>query len=265
MALERGVVVQHIHQHFSNVAEQYNDIRTTDREPVALIRRVLSEDRQVTALDVGCGPGRYDLALLEALGSKLHLICLDANASMLQKAASLLEEKWADQVSFVKGSADDLPCADASIDCILSFNAIHHFPLNRFFQEVGRVLKKNGWAFIYTRTRTQNQRSIWGRHFPDFAAKESRLFEIEELEERLIKVPQLDLLSVDAFKFLRSASLKQLVEQAELKHYSTFCLYPQGQFQSALQQFRENVRATYANEHQISWSDENMMLVLRRR
>jgi len=65
----------------------------------------------------------------------------------------------------------------------MSFNAIHHYDLEKFFSEVYGSLKDDGHLFIYTRLRNQNYRSIWGEHFPLFADMENRLYELNELEE----------------------------------------------------------------------------------
>ncbi|MCH8191935.1 MAG: methyltransferase domain-containing protein, partial [Chloroflexi bacterium] len=60
----------------------------------------------------------------------------------------------------------ELPIRAETLDCVLTFNAIHDFPLPGFLQESHRVLKDGGYLFIYTRSRSQNQRTVWGRHFP---------------------------------------------------------------------------------------------------
>jgi len=58
------------------------------------------------------------------------------------------------------GDASKLPLENNSMDCIMTFNAIHHFDLEKFFSEVYGSLKDSGRLFIYTRLRNQNYRSI---------------------------------------------------------------------------------------------------------
>ena len=81
--------------------------------------------------------------------------------------------------------AEQLPLADRSVDIVTSFNAVHHFDLERFTREVARVLRPGGHLFVYTRTPEQNAESIWGRAFPGFLSHESRLQDETTLERVL--------------------------------------------------------------------------------
>jgi hypothetical protein len=58
-----------------------------------------------------------------------------------------------------------------SLDAMVTFNAIHHFILSDFLGETSRVLQDNGHLFICTRLRSQNERDIWGRFFPNSVKK----------------------------------------------------------------------------------------------
>ena len=79
-------------------------------------------------------------------------------------------------------AAEQLPLADHSVDFVTTFNAIHHFDLDRFADEVARVLSRRGDLFVYTRTPEQNAASIWGRAFPGFTTHENRLHDETTLE-----------------------------------------------------------------------------------
>jgi ubiquinone/menaquinone biosynthesis C-methylase UbiE len=59
-----------------------------------------------------------------------------------------------------KAIADNLPIEDNSLNCIFIFNAVHHFKLLKFLNETSRVLRANGYLFIYTRLRSQNEREM---------------------------------------------------------------------------------------------------------
>ncbi len=56
------------HHHFSRIAHKYRDVRTTDLEPVLLIKKKLQKLTEIIAADVGCGAGRYDIKLFDHLG-----------------------------------------------------------------------------------------------------------------------------------------------------------------------------------------------------
>ena len=72
-----------LNEHFSGIAQNYRDIRTTDSRPVSYITRHLNEFQTIKAADIGCGSGRYALKLFQYLGVKLYLYCIDCNEHML--------------------------------------------------------------------------------------------------------------------------------------------------------------------------------------
>ena len=146
--------------HFSRIAHRYRDLRTTDLEPISFLARELSDLPWVEAADVGCGAGRYDLLLHEHLGEKLHLTCADANSDMLNALNIYLKRNGVRKFKTVNASAESLPFSNDALDCVFSFNSVHHFSLQRFLEESARILKKGGYLFIYTRLQGQNGRNI---------------------------------------------------------------------------------------------------------
>ena len=121
-----------------------------------------------------------------------------------------------------------------SLDCAFTFNAIHHFPLAPFLEESCRALRPGGHLFIDTRLRSQNERNIWGRHFPAFAEKEIRLY---DLESTIDSVAGLQLIECRPFRCPRICDIERLRQQALNKRYSTFSLYDSKEFAPALERF----------------------------
>lgn len=228
------------------------------------IRDNLEGLKEIDAVDVGCGTGRYDKQLFDILGDKLHLYCLDCNEEMLEELSDYLLENGIVNFRALRGFDINMPLAEGSRDAVLTFNAIHHFNLPGFLQESSRVLKDKGHLFIFTRLRSQNKRNIWGRFFPKFNEKETRLYELNELEGALERMPTLELESVKIFEFERIDTLDWLVNQAVNHHYSTFSLYGEKEFEEALLGFIENVSAHFGNTERIVWHAENIMLVIRK-
>lgn len=253
-----------ISAHFSKVAREYNELRTTDPEPVEYMAHLLAKNKYIRAADVGCGPGRYDLSLFEKLGNKLHLVCCDANEEMLRELQQYLKENSQTNFETVHAKASDLPLKDHSFNCVFTFNAIHHFDFPGFLSEAERILKKNGHLFIYTRTRSQNSQTLWGCFFPKFSKKESRLYELNELEKAINSVSTLEITSIEQFHFKRSSSLKNLLNHARSHHYSTFSLYRPDEFDQACQKFEQEIRHTYKNLDHITWEDQNTLMVVRK-
>ncbi len=247
--------------HFSAIAPRYSGLRTTDLEVITRVIEKLPARQPLRIVDVGCGSGRYDIELLSRLEEALSLFCLDYNFEMLRTLHQELGRQRLDGYDVLQGSARSLPFRGQHLDSVLTFNAIHHFNVPTFLRECARVLRPDGAVLIYTRTRSQNRRNIWGRYFPSFAEKETRLFEIEELEELVAGTPGLELDEVQGFRFHRAASLDWLLEQARNHHYSTFALYGPSEFDRAMRRFGENVRRNYLDPAHVTWQDTNTLLV----
>jgi ubiquinone/menaquinone biosynthesis C-methylase UbiE len=235
----------------------------TNNKTFLFIKDKFQNLSEIEAADVGCGGGRYDLELFRHLGDKLHLTCIDYNSSMLNELIQNLKEHKIKNFKAIKAPADDLPLTDNSLDCMFTFNAIHHFKLLDFLKEAFRVLRDNGYLFIYTRLRSQNKRNIWGRYFPKFNEKETRLYELNELE-KILNETTLRLESVEYFKYKRIVELEWLVAQAKNHHYSTFYLYDEKEFEESLKEFQENIAREFKKLDKITWNDENIMIVIKK-
>jgi len=252
-----------IDHHFSKIAGQYENLRTTDIEPIMFIKNKLNNKERINAADIGCGTGRYDLKLFQYLNNEIFLIGIDRNKNMLREISKKISPKQSDKFKLVNASLEKLPISDSCLDCIFSFNALHHFKLSIFLKEASRILKKNGFLFIYTRLRSQNKRNIWGKFFPEFHEKEIRLYESDHLKKCIEKIQLLELDTVKFFQYERKASLEWLETLARHHHYSTFYLYDEQEFEEALVQFRDNLVDHFNNLNEIKWYDENVMLLIR--
>jgi ubiquinone/menaquinone biosynthesis C-methylase UbiE len=257
--------MENVHTHFSKIAYKYKVLRTTDPEPIAHIEEKLRALPNIVAADIGCGDGRYALELFQYFSSRLTLYCIDCNERMLEQLTAYLRHKGIRNFQVKQARASNLPIKDKTLDCVVTCNAIHHFRLVPFLKEVYRVLKDNGYLFIYTRTRSQNSRNIWGRYFPYFCEKETRLYELDELETILNNMPNLELESVKVFEYRRESTLDRLIEQAQNHHYSTFALYTKEESEEALLAFGRNLQERFENMEQIRWLDENVLLVVHKK
>jgi len=248
--------------HFSQVASIYSQIRTIDYELINYITKKLASMSNIVAADIGCGDGRYSIKLIEKLRDRLSLTCVDNNYEMLQQISKISSNFQNLQTK--QAPAEKLPFDDNSLDCIFSFNAIHHFKINEFAKECNRVLKNNGLLFIYTRLKEQNESNIWGKFFPDFSKKENRLFDNHSLTERISSQTSLNLKSTESFQHDRSSDIRTLVSKAEKKHYSTFSLYTVSEFEKSLGKFIQNIHQNFSNPENIQWVDENTMFVFQK-
>lgn len=74
-----------------------------------------------------------------------QVTCLDATPAMLEVGKEESEKAGIDNITFVKGVAEELPFLDNSFDIVISRLAFHHFVNpNEIFAEMKRVLKPGG-------------------------------------------------------------------------------------------------------------------------
>ena len=251
-----------MYDHFSRIATGYNELRTTDLEPVLFIKNTLKHLKQIKAADIGCGAGRYDLLFFKYLNN-LNLTCIDINQSMLKETMNYLKSNGITHFKIMKSEGNDIPLKNRSQDCIFTFNVIHHFNFVRFIENAARVIKKAGYIFIYTRLRSQNARNIWGRYFPLFLEKEKRLFQRNKIETIINSTGTLTIESFKKFKYKRSSSLKQLLYRALNRHYSTFSIYSNAELEDSARNFQKNIMSTFSNPDNVEWFDENILFLLR--
>ena len=248
--------------HFSKIAPIYSQVRTIDYELINYIAKKLAFKQTIVAADIGCGDGRYSIKLVEKLRNRLSLTCVDVNYEMLQQISKMTSNFQNLQTR--QAFAEKLPFEDNSLDCIFSFNAIHHFKINEFAKECNRVLKNNGVLFIYTRLKEQNESNIWCKFFPDFSKKENRLFDSQSLTKHISNQTSLNLTSTEFFEHKRSSDIQTLVSKAENKHYSTFSLYTVSEFEKSLGKFKQNIYENFSNPENIQWVDENTMFLFQK-
>ena len=259
----RASAQQEMLSHFARIGPVYRSMRTTDVEPVREIERVLAGTSPISAADIGCGAGRYDRLLFEHLPG-LHLTCVDVNATMLEQAAAYLRAGGARNFDLVHSGVEELALADRSLDAVFTFNAVHHFDFAAFLRKACDALRPDGRIFIYTRLPEQNARTLWGRYFPEFCARETRLFGLQEMRHGIERTLGLTFESVTSFRFPRRTPLHRLLDQARSKHYSTFALYEPQEFERALRQFEWRVRQEFDDLERIEWCDENVLIEVRR-
>jgi ubiquinone/menaquinone biosynthesis C-methylase UbiE len=258
-------MMKSIERHFSTISDIYRGLRTTDLEPILHIKKELHELPMINAVDIGCGCGRYELKLLQYVGNRLNLLCLDKNKEMLAQTKVYLSRHNIENFNTIISIAENLPILSKSVDCIFTFNAIHHFNLSGFLKETSRVLKYEGILFIYTRSRSQNSHSVWGKYFPLFAEKEKRLSEIDKLKKLIEDFHCLEIKNIQLFKYPRISNLDQLIKQACNHHYSTFSLYHDSDFKKSLKKFKKNLKKNFKDLNNINWIDENVLLVIRKK
>ena len=105
----------------------------------ARIRELTSPDQAI--LDIGCGTGTILRSLAEAGYRSLH------GMEISDYACQRLEREG---IRMSQGSLLDLPMADATFDVVISSQVLEHvIRRRRFIEQIDRVLKPGGRAFIF--------------------------------------------------------------------------------------------------------------------
>jgi len=129
------------------------DTRTLADESLQLLRGRLPQQiiddciAGKTILDMGCGSGRYSIALARA-GAK-RVVGID-----IQRKSFAAAERWCRQhglaVTFLEANFHNLPFAGRSFDFVFCNGTLHHSSsINRGLQELARILKAPGRSFLY--------------------------------------------------------------------------------------------------------------------
>jgi ubiquinone/menaquinone biosynthesis C-methylase UbiE len=144
-----------VSRQFSSTADAYA-ASTTHNDPAALAEIVtladLSEDE--VALDIATGPGTVALVF----ASKLRrAVALDLTASMLAMTAERAKKLELDNVSCVRGLAENLPFEDKAFDLVAVRTAPHHYAdVRAAILEMARVAKIGGRVLIVDTTAPED-------------------------------------------------------------------------------------------------------------
>jgi ubiquinone/menaquinone biosynthesis C-methylase UbiE len=98
-------------------------------------------------LDVGCGGGRYSLAMAK-MGAK-SVVGVDVSESGLKDAAMRADRLKFSNVTFRQATALELPFSDAEFDFVCCAGVLHHTRgVERGLREIHRVLKPAGSLYM---------------------------------------------------------------------------------------------------------------------
>jgi ubiquinone/menaquinone biosynthesis C-methylase UbiE len=232
-------------QYFDTISTQYDKVRGHEILGEVLERVAELAQPRDLVVDVATGTGLFSVPLAAA---GHHVLGLDANPSMLrvaQKKARLQGVPF----RAIQCRAERLPLAHHSVSVMLSTNAIHHFDLRSHFRQVQRALQPGGHYLIFTRFQSQNRRSIWGELFPDFAQKETRLYTPQDFERLDRDFESLSLERLDVLSFTKPFDPHRILNTATQRKYSTFAMYSEREFQSALSVFKQRIAEYEANQY----------------
>lgn len=182
-----------VKQNYDQLAEAYGRNRKLHPrvlEQLISLGRLTDESR---VLEIGCGTGNY----VKAISAQTGAVCtgIDPSREMLRVAQSnhgLPKNRHGSggaDVTFVNGSAEELPLADRQYDLVFSVDVIHHVLVrDAAARELVRVLKPGGTAAIVTESENDiRNRTPQVTYFSDTIEVElSRYPSIEVIQRELL-------------------------------------------------------------------------------
>ena len=162
-------VKEHLHPDFLRYFSGYFARRSFSEDFLAWIEYMVRKGNlSGSVLDLAAGFG-VNAVCMRALGVPrvVGLDVIDTKVTTSQRLAALV---GADELEFVRGSAMDIPFADASFDGVLIVEAVSHIlDPEKTFREVRRVLRPGGHFVVYEdrnafhpRVR-RNTKKCWAR------------------------------------------------------------------------------------------------------
>lgn len=139
-------------ERFSGLAEVYAKSRPS--YPVDAIAFILERCRlnaEGTLVDIGSGTG-ISSRLIAAQGPTV--IGIEPNDDMRTQAES--ESLEIENLSYLKGTAEDTTLVDNVADAVLCAQAFHWFNAEAALNEFSRILKPGGWAVLMWNERDES-------------------------------------------------------------------------------------------------------------
>jgi len=156
-------------------ASSYNKARLMPSDTMAqwmnLLLALVPAGEVHKTLDLGCGTGRFSFALSDTY--KCPVLAVDPSDAMLQEGRRTQEPEQ--DVTWLKGSAEEIPAADGAVDLVWMSQVFHHLDdYGLSFQEIFRVLTKAGYLAIRNGMLEHIDEIVWYGCFPEAAEIERR-------------------------------------------------------------------------------------------
>lgn len=105
--------------------------------------------KNMTVLDLGCGPGFFSLELARLVGNSGQVIACDLQQGMLEKLAGKIRGTELEERVMLHRCETDRIGVDQQVDFILAFYMVHEIPDKPgFFKELVSIVKTGGTILL---------------------------------------------------------------------------------------------------------------------
>ncbi|MDX3000378.1 class I SAM-dependent methyltransferase [Kribbella solani] len=215
------------------------------------------ERRPLDVLDLGSGIGRFTPGLAAEFQGRVY------GVEPSEQMRLVAEQVPHPGVSYLPGSAEEIPLPEASVDVVLMFLSFHHFPdPERALREVRRVLRPGGVALMRSQFSDLMPDLFWYEYFPSAAVVDAGMFralgEVRELARAAGLEPEEDVVRVVAGV---PRTLRESYERLRVRAFSTFEYLPEGEIEPGFARLAEDAER---DPERVIPVDTATMLVLTR-
>jgi ubiquinone/menaquinone biosynthesis C-methylase UbiE len=200
----------------------------------AALAAYLPAKRPLQVLDLGSGSGRLTPGLADEFHGPVYGV--EPSDRMRETAERTAAHP---AVTYLKGSAEDIPLPEATVDGVLMFLSFHHFPDQlKALQEVRRVLRPGGVAFLRSQFSDLMPDLFWYDYFPSARAVDAGMYlsvaEAQALAREAGLEPAADVVSITAET---PRTLRESYDRISLRALSTFEHLPEGELEPGFERF----------------------------
>jgi ubiquinone/menaquinone biosynthesis C-methylase UbiE len=162
------------HDEYDRIERAFNDAVSVSLRPRGAdflyeVIDALALDAGASAVDVGCGEGRQTIELARRFSLSVHGVDpLERRMDVARRTLSSLPSALGARVTFHRGTAEEVPLPNASVDLILCREMLYVVPdLVTVFAECLRIVKPTGKLVVYQLFATdwlepQEAARFWG-------------------------------------------------------------------------------------------------------
>lgn len=142
-------------QHLSRKVELLDRPERIKSFPPKGLLKMLSIKKTNNILDLGAGTGYLTIPAAQMVDGLVY--ALDIDPTMLEIIDSKAKAENVSNIKLVKGSTDNIPLSDDSIDIVLASLILHEVqPLSKTMQQIKRVLKEGGQFMCLEYEKAEN-------------------------------------------------------------------------------------------------------------
>jgi SAM-dependent methyltransferase len=204
------------------------------RRWTAALASYLPAKRPLQFLDLGSGTGRLTPGLADEFQGPVYGV--EPYDRMRETAEQSAQHP---AVTYLKGSAEQIPLPEASVDGVLMFLSFHHFSDQlKGLREVHRVLRPGGVAFLRSQFSDLMPDLFWYDYFPSAREVDAAMYrsvaEAKDLAHQAGLTTDDDVIRLTAESPL---TLRESYERISLRALSTFEHLPADELEPGFERF----------------------------